>query len=207
MESEQIEAVAERLEKKGLFGKPGDTLSVREPGKDRMQLHASSDLRSECIVFGEAVGTAAKHAVVYQQRGDVGAVLLTRSPWAKATGSLDHAFPTLFDEQARHIGPVPAPLDFDDLPQLAKSIALGGNLLLGEDSFMHLGMSIERVTFNAELFSKCAQAYLLARSTKQRVKTIPRWVCYIAGGRLKKDQRVASESYARGERPENVKKY
>jgi hypothetical protein len=60
---------------------------------------------------------------------------------------------------------------------------------------------------NAELFEKCAKAYVLARATGLPMHTLPWWVCRIANGRLKKDQRRATERFALGLLPEEVKGY
>jgi len=70
-----------------------------------------------------------------------------------------------------------------------------------------LGMTLERLVFNAELLEKCAQAYLLARATGLAVRRIPWLVRLVATGRLRRDQRRAAASYARGEAPGRVAGY
>jgi len=40
-----------------------------------------------------------------------------------------------------------------------------------------------------------------------QIKKIPAWVCYIAGGRLRKDQKRAAESFESGRMPEGMNAY
>ena len=69
--------------------------------------------------------------------------------------------PVLFDEQARHLGIMgqacAAPAD------LAAALRRGGNVALVGGLPVCLGMTAKRLALNAELFEKCAKAYVLAR--------------------------------------------
>lgn len=79
-------------------------------------------------------------------------------------------------------------------------------MLLGS-RLLSLGMTRDRVLFNAELYEKCAQAYLLAKTCSPRISRIPRWVRFIATRRLLKDERMASASYRDGRIPEGNTAY
>jgi ribosomal protein L39E len=68
-------------------------------------------------------------------------------------------------------------------------------------------MTCERVLFNTELYEKCAQAFLLARASGNRIRRIPLWVRLIANRRLLKDERRAAESYRKGRFPETITAY
>jgi ribulose-5-phosphate 4-epimerase/fuculose-1-phosphate aldolase len=69
------------------------------------------------------------------------------------------------------------------------------------------GATAQRLVLNAELLEKCAKAFVLATATGAAIHTLPWWVCRIANGRLKKDQKRAEARFAQGLLPEEVKGY
>ncbi len=111
----------------------------------------------------------------------------------------------MFDEQARHIGAMPAPLAGADA--LATAPPDGGSALLLGGRPLCLGITAQRLALNVELFEKCAKAYVLAAATGGRVRELPWWVRRIANGRLRKDQRRAAAAFAAGELPVESKGY
>jgi hypothetical protein len=68
-------------------------------------------------------------------------------------------------------------------------------------------MTCDRAVFNTELFEKCAQAFILAQTTGERINLIPGWVRFIANHRLLKDERLAAECYRAGRIPEVMNAY
>ncbi len=197
---------------------PGDSLSMRLAGTDRVLMLTAGDtvpqiapqietvaLPSTAIEFGHS--PLNRHLAVYQTRADVGAILLNRQPWAAALHELDGDMPGIFDEQIRHLGRSVARLDDGSGASAMKASALkailrsGANAFVASGQVLCLGMIVERTVFNAELLEKCAKAYVLASSTGMPVGKIPWLVRWIANGRLMKDERNAAEQYANGLTP------
>lgn len=83
----------------------------------------------------------------------------------------------------------------------------GGNCLVFRGLPVCLGSTATRMAMNAELFEKCAKAYVLASATGQRLTRLPWWVAYIATSRLKKDQKAAGLAFAAGRMPVETKGY
>jgi ribulose-5-phosphate 4-epimerase/fuculose-1-phosphate aldolase len=83
----------------------------------------------------------------------------------------------------------------------------GGNIAIHGEQCVCIGTTPERVVFNAELFEKCAKAFVVAEASGQRIQKVPRWVRFIADGRLRKDQKRAADSYAAGRIPEGMNAY
>ena len=135
-----------------------------------------------------------RHQEFYRARPDAGAVLMAAPPWSSALGLVPDPMPALFDEQVRHLGPKVEHYS----PQTLQS---GANAFLLGDSVLCLGMTLDRLVFNAELLEKCAKAFILAHSTGARLTTIPWWVRLIAGRRLLRDERFAAECHAEGKVP------
>jgi len=208
--SQSLHEAATRLRGKSLFD-AGACLSVLMPGEAAfLLLDQQSDIgRHDLASAGQpASGTAALHARIYQARGDVGAVLQAAPTWAAALGQLAAPMPGIFDEQIRHlgaqIGQVP---DWRQGSKLEAALALGNNGYGLGTQVLFLGMTLERLVFNAELLEKCAKAYLLAHSTGMPVGRIPWLVRWVAGGRLRKDQRRAAQRHAAGQLAERSKAY
>ena len=165
------------------------------------------------------------HARIYQLRPDVGAILVGGGAFSTALHDLGLAartgtpMPVAFDEQARHLGRMGcaartgyaagtgrAAPDMTS-PELQASFANGANTALIGDLPVCLGTTSQRLALNAELFEKCAKAYVLAAATGQPVSTLPWWVCAIAIGRLRKDQRRAAKRFAQGLFPQETRGY
>jgi len=77
----------------------------------------------------------------------------------------------------------------------------GANAFILNQQVLSLGMTLDRLVFNAELLEKCAKAFVLASSTGKPVGKIPWLVRWIANGRLMKDERHSAQQYARGQTP------
>lgn len=197
-----------RLRAKGLFGDAGDSLSMRIPGRDAflLMMPDSADLRQ--VPFESSGKEAAGlHAAIYRSRKDAGAVLVGRTRWSAALSVIGATIPTLFDEQARHIGDAGKPARVGRGSGIPASLKGGANIAIHGDQRICVGTTPNRVVFNAELFEKCAKAFVVARASGQRIHKVPGWVRFIAGGRLKKDQKRAAESYAAGRIPEGMDGY
>ena len=202
-----------RLAGKGLFPATGASLSVRLPQAPQLLIVFGLDgttqaRRCSPLAPHEALAgdPAALHAAIYALRPDVGAIVLGGAAFGQALAALDGTMPLLFDEQARHLGPMGAPAA-PRVSALATALRAGGNTVLVDGVPVCLGTTVQRMVFNAELFEKCAKAWVLAASTGQAVSRLPWWVGRIATGRLKKDQRRAAQRFERGLLPEDVRGY
>lgn len=196
--------VRARLQDRHLLGMDG-SISLRLPGEATMLWCAADGGAPQAIALHRAQGDAALHAAVYLGRDDVGAVALGGGAFTRVLGALGGELPQVFDEQARHLGrtarPLPA-VNGSVVSNARRCLATGGNLWICAQRALVLGTTAQRLVLNAELAEKCAKAYALAAGTGARVDTLPWWVCRIANGRLRKDQRHAIEHFARGELPE-----
>lgn len=197
-----------RLRAKSLFGQTGDSVSMRVPGREQFLL-AMPDTDALRTVGFDAQGNEAAgfHAAIYRSRKDAGAVLIGRTPWSVAVAALGTAVPTLFDEQARHIGKTEAPVRVGRRKWAVDALRGGGNVAIYGDLRVCVGTTPDRVVFNADLFEKCAKAFVIAHASGHRIRRVPGWVRYIAGGRLDKDQKRAAKSYQAGEIPEGMDAY
>lgn len=197
-----------RLCSKALFGDAGDSLSMRIPGRREFLLAMpdSDDLRT--LSF-QATGkeAASLHAAIYRSRKDAGAVLIGRTPWSAALSTIGTTIPVLFDEQARHIGASGKPVRVGRQARLLSALEGGVNVVIYGDQRVCVGTTPTRVVFNAELFEKCAKAFVVAHASGHRIQKVPRWVRYIARGRMHRDQKRAARSYAAGRVPEGMDAY
>ena len=201
---EELLQAATRLTSKGFFQQSGDSLSVLQPGGGQMLLLAPGGAVQQVALERPTDNLSRLHAEVYRLRGDVGAVATLSPRWSLQLGELGEAMPAVFDEQARHIGRSWAPGTAQQLPVL---LAAGGNAGLVDGHLLALGVTRNRMLFNAELFEKCAMAYVLARLGGDRVKQVPWWVRLIAGRRLRQDQANAAASHALGQRSAELGAY
>ncbi|MBV1788479.1 hypothetical protein KQ940_10460 [Marinobacterium sp. D7] len=196
-----------RLVAKALLGGSLASLSVRCPNEDKMWFGLVTD-EQPVLVDRQAHGAgepASLHAATYKLRGDVGAIALGAGAFGALMAGFNGMMPQLFDEQARHIGPMPQPIDRKS--RLESALRPGGNVLLWGGLPLCLGITYTRLALNAELFEKCAKAYVLAAATGGRIKSLPWWVRRIANGRLAKDQARAQAAFARGELPTESRGY
>jgi ribulose-5-phosphate 4-epimerase/fuculose-1-phosphate aldolase len=200
-----LQAARTRLAAKGLL-RAGDSVSMRVPGADSCMFltePAGGEIGSRRLPLSNAaVGVAEIHRLVYLARPDVGAIVLNCQPWAAALPAAGGTMPGLFDEQLRHLGwKVPQIAAPASLPEARRQMAGGGNAFGMGKQVLCLGMTGERLVFNAELLEKSAKAYVLARATGLAVRRIPWLVRWIATGRLRRDQKSAAASFARGQVP------
>ena len=181
---------------------------MRVPGRHEFLLALPDSDELRMVTFeDEGNEAAAFHAAIYRARADAGAILIGRTPWSAAIAKIGQAVPTLFDEQARHIGKTEEPVHVGRREWAVAALRGGGNVALYGDQRICIGTTPDRVVFNADLFEKCAKAFVIAHASGHRIRTVPSWVRYIAGGRLKKDQKRAAESYDAGRIPEGMDAY
>lgn len=202
-----------RLAGKGLFAPAGASLSLRLPRAPRLLIvrglddapeHCHASPLAPRATLGE--DPAVLHAAIYALRPDVGAIVVGGGTFGRALAEFDGTMPLLFDEQARHLGHLGPPAT-RTATALEAALRAGGNTALVEGVPVCLGTTVQRMVFNAELFEKCAKAWLLAAATGQPVHRLPWWVGRIANGRLLRDERRAAERFARGLLPEDVRGY
>jgi ribulose-5-phosphate 4-epimerase/fuculose-1-phosphate aldolase len=181
------------------------------PGEEAMLFLSASGTRETRYEFATLcadtpLAPTVLHANIYRIRADVGAIMLGGGDFSWALSEFCGALPSLFDEQARHLGimrvaATAAPADL--------SVALhgGGNSLLVGSLPVCLGVNCLRMIFNAELLEKCAKAYVLAKAAGDGVKQLPWWVRRIANRRLLRDERRAAQRFALGLIPEEARGY
>ncbi|MDP9900855.1 hypothetical protein [Variovorax ginsengisoli] len=184
-------------------------LSLRIPGTDAMWFgaaHAETPQRRSWRALKADSSQAQLHAHVLGARDDVCAVASGGGTFARGLADFGGAMPGVFDEQVRHLGrmvPVPSRMAVD------RALSLGGNALLVQGQPIVLGMTGARLALNAELFEKCAKAYLLAvaATANGQVRSLPWVVRYVANRRLMKDEHRACLRVRQGLLPEESKGY
>jgi L-fuculose-phosphate aldolase len=205
---ELLQDAKERFRAKGLFDDEGDSLSMRIPGHEEFVLVFPNSNDVQTKPFGtqgnDAVGL---HAAIYRSRKDAGAVLIGRTPWSSALATIGTAIPVLFDEQARHLGKTAKPVAAGRNRLALGALEGGGNIAIHGDQRVCIGTTPDRLVLNAELFEKCAKAFVVAYASGHRVQKVPGWARIMAGGRLRKDQKRAAESYAAGRVPQGMNAY
>jgi len=191
----------DRLQAKHLLGGEGASLSLRIPGSDAMWFGRATDAAPQHLPLRGAPPNAKVHAMVYAQRADVAAVAWGCGAFGPCLADFGGAMPQVFDEQARHLGPMH--------PGGAAVAALHGrgNVALVAGWPVCLGMTAMRLALNAELFEKCAKAYVLAVAGGGRVRPLPWIVRWVANRRLGKDQQRAAARLQQGLLPEESKGY
>jgi len=218
----QLLAGCRRLASKGFLNTSSDSFSLRFPASAEMiiasgckdwRVIAAADLQTAPFSIAEGwSGLHAEilHATIYRERADVGAVAISSPKGARLLAHYGGCFPTLFDEQARHIGATAEPLADAATVRadvLRKTLRRGTNAVLLGERLLCLGMTCERVLCNTELYEKCAQAYVIAKASGNRIRVIPGWVRLIANRRLLRDERRAAVSYRNGVIPEGIGGY
>jgi ribulose-5-phosphate 4-epimerase/fuculose-1-phosphate aldolase len=204
-----LEDAIHRLGTKQLLG-ANASVSVRLPGAQDILFATPGQPPWRLVLSAPQSGEHAVHAAVYRARADVGAVALGGGAYARSLGDFGGELPQVFDEQARHLGRTALPLmtmGNDPDADARRCLATGGNAWVCGSRVLVFGSTAQRLVLNAELLEKCAKAYVLAKATGADIHTLPWWVCHIANGRLKKDQRRATERFAQGLLPEEVKGY
>jgi ribulose-5-phosphate 4-epimerase/fuculose-1-phosphate aldolase len=200
--------VCTRLNEKGLLDAPDATISVRIPGSNDAWYGAKRAQAPERVQWRGAQILAEGlrlHAAIYSSRPDVGAIAYGGGPYGLRLKDFGGRMPGVFDEQVRHLGCMGHPARRID--DLCGALRAGGNVTLVNGVPVSLGTTAARMAMNAELFEKCAKAFILASATGGRVKALPWVVRHVANGRLMKDEKRARESFSRGELPEEARGY
>jgi ribulose-5-phosphate 4-epimerase/fuculose-1-phosphate aldolase len=205
---ELLRDAKERFRAKGLFDDAGDSLSMRIPGHEEFVLVFPDSNDAQTRPFGKKGNDAAGfHAAIYRSRKDAGAVLIGSTRWSSALATIGTTIPVLFDEQARHIGKTGKPVNAGRNRRVLGSLERGGNIAIHGEERVCIGTTPDRVVLNAELFEKCAKAFVVAYASGHRIQKVPGWARLMAGGRLRKDQKRAAESYAAGRVPQGMNAY
>jgi ribulose-5-phosphate 4-epimerase/fuculose-1-phosphate aldolase len=215
---QQLVDAAHRLHAKGLVGEGAASLSMRVPGQQQMVVaprgsaFAALKVEEVELLAFDAASDAERslHAMVYRTRSDTGSIAHLHPQWASALRLLDRPMPAIFDEQVRQLGRSLKRLPYSEPALGREAIALlkdHDNAFLYGDGVLCLGVTRDRVIFNAELLEKCAKAYVLASATGRKVGTVPLFVREIAHSRMLKDQKKAAAAYARGEVPTGFTAY
>jgi len=194
-----------RLQAKRLLAAEGASLSLRIPAGDAMWFGLASDTAPHRVPLRAVSGEAQVHAAAYGARADAGAIAVGGAAFGRCLADFDGAMPQAFDEQARHLGPMGRAAAA--LSEVAPALRRGGNVLLVQGRPMCLGMTAMRLALNAELFEKCAKAYVLAVAGGGRVRALPWIVRLVANRRLHKDEQRATQRFAQGLLPEETKGY
>jgi len=198
----------ERLSAKHLTAGRAPSLSLRIPGSDAMWFGEADDTVPRRISWTgtSAEGSAAHmHGTVYAHREDVCAVAGASGDFGLCLADFGGILPGVFDEQVRHLGRMASPVR--DADELAPALRHGANVILVQGQPLVLGTTGTRLVLNAELFEKCAKAYVLAVACGETVKPLPWIVRHVANGRLMKDQNRARARMRQGLLPEESKGY
>ena len=195
----------ERLRAKNLLNNEAASLSLRIPGSATMWFGRASDAAPQQIPLSDTPGQARLHGAIYTARGDVGAIAVGGGAFGHCLSDHGGSMPQVFDEQARHLGPMGPAIDRTELAPAATHRR--GNVMLVQRQPVCLGMTPMRLALNAELFEKCAKAYVLAMAGGGQVRPLPWIVRLVANRRLAKDEQRASERMRQGELPEEAKGY
>jgi ribulose-5-phosphate 4-epimerase/fuculose-1-phosphate aldolase len=201
----ELQDAIRRLDGKHLLGDSA-SVSVRLPGTGDMLLAQPNGEPLRISLADDADGAHRPHLEVYRARPDVGAIALGAGTYGQMLPHVAGVMPQVFDEQARHLG-CSARAASDRPDDVKRSLGAGGNVWVHGHRLLVFGTTLHRLVLNAELLEKCAKAYVLAAGTGEPLHTLPWWVCRIANGRLKKDQKRAAERFAQGLLPEEVKGY
>lgn len=197
-------ALRDRLQAKHLLAGEGASLSLRIPGTEAMWFGHATDAQPQRMPLRGAPPQATAHAIAYAQRADVGAVAIGGGAFGQCLADFGGAMPQVFDEQARHLGPMGPPGGLANGPAALRG---RGNVALVDGRPICLGMTAMRLALNAELFEKCAKAYVLAVAGGGRVRALPWIVRLVANRRLGKDQQRAAARFLQGFLPEESKGY
>ena len=202
----------QRLKTKKFFHRDIDLISVLLPGESALLFVTPQGLPTR-LAFSEQpdsrlpIGVQQRlrfHIGIYQSRSDAGTIAHLSPYWCGALSNLPEVMPTVFDEPARHIGRSWRLKRNNDVVHV---VAKSGNAGTVDDQLLVIGVTQNRMVFNAELFEKCAMAYTLARMSGQKVSRVPWWVRLIAGNRLKSDMKKAAQRHMAGQEAEELKAY
>ncbi len=208
---QQVVDLAQLLVARDYLKGTGGNVSLRVPGCDAFAItpsnyeYARMAAADVCVLDWQLKPLAgerkpsiesALHAVVYQARPDVSAVIHTHQPYASTLSLVNASIPALFDEQVRFLGRsveiiAYAPSGTGLLKNNVRRRLQNGHnaYILQNHGALILGPDAGRAVFNLELLEKCALTYLLALCTERRVSRIPLAVREIAFAQLRKDEK------------------
>jgi len=207
----------QRLLARGLMPKASDSLSLRDPGSGRMYWGSAVDASMQAfsieaepaeamsVMSAMSATAAAWHRAIYQARQDVCAVLVGGGPFGRQIAAFGGWMPAVFDEQIRQLGHMARPTE--DLARLPAALADGGNAAMHAGQLLLLGMTPSRLALNAELFEKCAKAWVPAMAGGAKVRTLPWLVRHVANGRLMREESRARERVRSGKAPLETRGY
>lgn len=216
-------ALRHRLLSRGLMPGADDSLSLRLPGEDAMLWGTAEEAQPRKVTWspvepedasglppGNADGLKGPaallvHRQVYAWRHDCCAMLVGGGAFGRQLPHFGGHMPAVFDEQIRQLG-VMGPAS-DDLAGLRPALAKGGNAAVLDGQVLLLGMTASRLALNAELFEKCAKAYVCAVAGGGRVRKLPWLVRTIANGRLMKEEEAAKGMVRSGLLPAETRGY
>jgi hypothetical protein len=202
-------SLRQRVLARGLMPGDSDSLSLRDPASGQMAWGTATDASMRSLPLapseGRGTGATALHRTVYAARADVCAVLVGGGPFCRQMADFGGWMPAVFDEQIRQLGHMARPTD--DLSQLPAALADGGNVALHAGQVLLLGMTPSRLALNAELFEKCAKAWVPAVAGGAKPRTLPWIVRYVANGRLMKEEARAREQVKLGKLPVETRGY
>lgn len=205
---ERLKETEQRLRERALFGAENDSLSLRVSGANAFILTDAATKARRTIAAAAADSKIERlHAAIYRTRPDAGAVVAGTTDWTVPLLATGSTLPTLFDEQARHLGEPCPPVGAGDWSGLESAIRPGGNALTFGNQRIVLGTTPNRVVLNADLFAKCAKAFVIAASTAETVRPLPRWARQIWVRRLRADQAKAARAHREGRIPEGMDAY
>ncbi|MEO9334709.1 hypothetical protein ABI260_20670 [Pseudomonas guguanensis] len=208
---EQLEMwriIRDRLRDKKLQTVGADYVSTRVPGTTTFWFASSRDAAPAlvdilCLHGSDPIQRL--HAKAYEARSDVCAIASGCGTYGGHLLDITGELPVVFDEQARHLGRLSPGARHGDLCQ--KQLSSGTNVLSAKGQLLILGMTGSRLILNAELFEKCANAYVLAAATGKPTEQLPWIVRFIANRRLLKDEKRALARVSEGRLPEETKGY
>jgi hypothetical protein len=203
-----LEHSGAKLRTREVYGAPGDSLSLRAPGTDAFLL-ATPEVDAALEVSFESPDDAVAdlHASIYRSRPDAGAIVVGTTPWSAALAATGKALPALFDEQARHLGATRAPVAAGSQRRVVDALRGGSNAAVYGEQRLCLGSTPGRVVLNADLFEKCAKAFVVGHASGLQVRTLPIWMQHFWVRRLRRDQKRAARAYAKGRIPEGMDAY
>jgi hypothetical protein len=214
-----------RLLARGLMPGATDSLSLRDPASGAMAWGTAEDALALVEPLAPATGARKEgaggadgpdrvdghlpaitlHRAVYAARQDVCAVLIGGGAFGRQLQAFGGWMPAVFDEQIRQLGHMGRPTEA--LARLPQALSKGGNVTLHAGRLIVLGMTPSRLALNAELFEKCAKAWVPAVAGGATVRPLPWLVRHVANGRLRKEQAQAREQVCQGRWPAETRGY
>ena len=209
-QKKQIVDTAQLLVRKGYLMATGGNISLRISGQNAFAITPSNydyikmTADDVCVLdfdLNKIEGhlkpsvESAMHAVIFQVRPDINAVIHTHQAYVSALTLIKAPIPALFDEQARFLGRsvdiIPyAPSGTGFLKNaVAKHVRNHNNAFMMQNhGALVFGHDMERAVHNVEILEKCALSYLLAICSERKISKIPLAVREIAFAKLRKDQ-------------------